>query len=70
MEIEWHMLHPGYYLRSFVDGSVFCFFFLYYSGRCVPFRKYSTGSGISRKRSRVQMELKNAVSVASLHGWR
>lgn len=27
MEIEWHMLHPGYYLRSFVDGSGFFFFF-------------------------------------------
>lgn len=48
VEIDWHMLHPGYYLQSFVDGSV-----LQREVCAVP-RKYSAGSGISRKHSRVK----------------
>lgn len=48
VEIDWRMLHPGYYLQSFVDGSV-----LQWEVCAVP-RKSGTGSGISRKHSRVK----------------
>lgn len=51
VEIDWHMLHPGYYFQSF---------FFFWTGVflqrevCAVQRKYSTGSGISRKHSRVK----------------
>lgn len=39
-----YMLHPGYYLRSFVDGSVFFFFFSTTAGAVC--RSESTARGV------------------------